>query len=590
MDKLETKVRSGAEIFIDTLNELGVEYIFGHTGGTVLKVYAEINRRLERGIKTPKVIMYRKESGAGHAAEGYSRVSGKPCAVLVTSGPGSTNILTPLADAYADSVPIIFVSGQVNSSIIGNDAFQEVPTTQMGGVRSKHSYLVKNADSIGWTIRQAYRIATTGRPGPVLVDICKDAFMNNSANGFEEISPPGYKVHDSLDEKKADELLIEFAKAQRPLIYAGGGIVTSNSSEVLRKFAEKYNSPVGLTFMALGALDSRDRLSLGMLGMHGCVEANRAALNSDFILAIGTRFDDRVFLRDFGERARFGHVDIDPCEINKNKKVDFPINSNAFKFLKYALENGPERQMNLEEWHRHIEKWRNANPSYDRNSETVKPQKVIEAISQYASEDAVITTGVGQHQMWTAKYYRFSRPRRFISSGGLGTMGFGLPAAIGAYFAEPSRQVICIDGDGSFQMNMQELGTMIANEIPIKIFIMNNGYLGMPRQWEDLFLDGFHHESCLYRTKRCNPSCRDMKDCRNKDRKNLSPDFAGLKYAYSGLETERITSPCLIEDTVKRVLSSDKPYLVDVFIDRLENVLPIVAPGEGIRDMILGRD
>lgn len=582
MERLEERARKGTAIFVDTLNELGVEYIFGHTGGTVLSVYAEINERMVRKTKTPKVIMYRDEEGAGHAAEGYARVSGKPCVVVATSGPGSTKILTPLADAYADSVPVIFVTGQVGTNVIGNDAFQEVPTTQMGCLRSKHSYLVKECDHIGSTLRQAHRIATTGRQGPVLIDICKDAFMNTSADGYEESELPGYNVHDRLDEKQADKLLAELVRAEKPLVYGGGGIVSSNSSEVFRQFVEKYDLPVGLTFMALGALDSSHRLFSGMLGMHGNVAALYAAADTDFVLAIGARFDDRVFVKDFGEKAKFGHVDIDPSEIGKNKKIDFPVECDAFNFLKYAVENGPDNFQNLENWHMQIEEWRKENPVYDKTSKNVKPQEVIETISRLASSDAVVTTGVGQHQMWTAQYYKFSKPRRFISSGGLGTMGFGLPAAIGAYFAEPSTQIICIDGDGSFQMNIQELATAVDNEIPIKIFIMNNGFLGMPRQWEDQFFGGNHFETCLYRTKSCAPECRDIKDCRR-----LSPDFLGFKYSNPGLLTERITQPSEIESVVKRALSSDKPYLVDVWIDRSENVFPIIPPGKGIRDMVL---
>ncbi|MDP2925012.1 MAG: biosynthetic-type acetolactate synthase large subunit [Nanoarchaeota archaeon] len=578
---LETRLRTGAEIFIDTLNELGFEYIFGHTGGTVIPVYVEINKRLKDGRKTPKVVMYRQEPGAGHAGEGYSKVSGRPSLVMVTSGPGATNLVTPISDAYADSVPVIFVTGQVGTDLIGNDAFQEVPITQMTNLRTKKNYLVKSTEEIGVTLRQAFYIASTGRPGPALIDICKDAFLKNSNNGYESDNPQGYRPNTTLDERVVDNMIEAFLNAKRPMIYAGGGIILSESSYFLRKFARKFDTPVGVTLMGLGTIDPKDRLSLGMLGMHGTVEANYAALNSDFILAIGARFDDRVVVSDFGRNAIIAHVDIDASEINKNRSVDYAINSNARDFFNYVLEDSEDRQNSLSEWHRQIEKWRKLNPKYDENSETIKPQKLIEEVSELTSGGAIVTTGVGQHQMWVAKHYDFIEPRSLITSGGLGTMGFGLPAAIGAYYANPKKTIICFDGDGSFQMNMQELATIVANKIPIKTFIFNNGFLGMPRQWEDMFSEGNHFESCLYRTIDCSPECTSRNPCRK-----LNPDFLNLKHVYPGLNTLRITKTSEIRPALDVVFNTPGPFVVDVWIDKFEDILPIIPPGKGIEEMM----
>lgn len=579
---LESKVRSGAEILVDTLNRLNVEYIFGHTGGAVIPIYVEINKRLRNHEKTPKVVMYRKESGAGHAAEGYSRSSGKTSVVLVTSGPGATNILTPLSDAYADSVPVIFITGQVNSNLLGEDAFQKVPITEMARLRTKYAYCVKNPEEIETQVLKAFNIAHSGRPGPVLIDICRDASMKKSRSSINTNDILGYnkKINHELDLSLIDTMLDDLSHSKKPLIYAGGGVTLSESSYLLRHFIERYNLPVSLTFMNLGAVPGDHELNLGMPGMHGTVVSNYSALNSDFIVALGARFDDRVYFTGFGNNAKIAHVDIDNSEINKIRKVDYEINGNVKRFLEYALSKKLSFN-DLKEWHKEIDEWRKLKPSYNRSSDIIKPQIFIEELSDITKGNAIITTGVGQHQIWTSQYYNFHNPRSFINSGGLGTMGFGLPAAIGACFANPDKRIICIDGDGSFQMNMQELATIVLNKLPIKTFILNNGYLGMPHEWEDLFFDGNHFESCLNRSSECDPACCEKKDCR----KNV-PDFEKLNLLYPGLKTRRIIQPKEITPVIKEVLSDNYPWVVDVYIDKDEMVLPIIPPGGGIKDII----
>jgi acetolactate synthase-1/2/3 large subunit len=584
---METKkARTGASIFVDTINELGIPYIFGHTGGAIMPMYVELNERLTRKEKTPEVIMFRHEQGAGHAAEGYAKITGKPGFVCVTSGPAATNIVTPIADAYMDSIPVIFVTGQVSSLGIGTDAFQEVPITLIASQITKIALLIKTADEIEGALRLAYELTLTGRRGPVLIDICRDALIGTETSQDNKI-PFVVKMKNTIDNfdiASIDEMLYQFARAKRPILYVGGGIKVEDSQNLLREFAKKYDTPVGMTLMGLGTIDRNDRLSLGMLGIHGTVEALYSAFNADYLLAIGARFDDRVAVKGFGKKAKIiGHVDIDPVEINKIRKVDYSINTSAKRFLEYALRHGPERIESLKDWHNEITEWRKLNPKLDDDKDEIIPQKFIKELSDLTSGSAVVATGVGQHQMWTAQYYNFKNPKDFMTSGGLGTMGCGLPAAIGAYYANNDKTILLIDGDGSFQMNIQELATVASNRIPLKMFVINNGLWGLPMQWHEMFDRGNLFECCLDRSIECPPGCSSFKDC---IKRNHNPDLVGLKDVYHGIKTHRISRSEEITPAIKEALSHKGPYILDVEIKRESYILPIIPPGKGIEDMI----
>ncbi len=582
LEQLLAKERAGAEILVDVLNELGVEYIFGHTGGSVIPIHVELNKRLARGEKTPRFILFRQEGAAGHAAEGYAAASGKTGVAMATSGPGATNLVTPIADAYMDSRSVVFLTGQVTKNLLGTDAFQEVDITGIATPITKHTYTVREADDLGWMLRQAFYVASTGRPGPVVVDICKNALAEKSNNGHEAKLPAGYNPSVIMDISDAHSLLEDMLSHKNPVILAGGGIINSNSGKELHEFAKKYNLPVTLTFMGLGAIPSDDKLFLGMPGMHGTVAANYALRDADFILAIGARFDDRVAVKDFGKGKRIAHVDLDESELNKKIRADHALHATAKDFLAYALSYNAENAAGTSEWLEIIDGWKKNFPlQYSGNGSAIKPQYAIQQISELAG-DAVVTTGVGQHQMWTAQFYNLKYPRQWISSGGLGTMGFGLPAAIGAYFANPSKQVVCIDGDGSFQMNIQELATLVQYNIPIKVFIINNGYLGMVRQWEDAFYEGYHGETCLSRKPSCSPACAyDGEGCAS-----LNPDFARLKYAYPGIDTLRITRKEDVRGGISKALNSPMPFIVDILVAKTEDVRPMIPPGGAINDLI----
>lgn len=586
-NKLVNRVRTGAGVFADTINELGISYLFGHTGGAIMPMYVELNERLTRKEKTPEVILFRHEQGAGHAAEGYAKITGRPGFVCVTSGPAATNIVTPIADAFMDSIPVIFVTGQVSSPGIGTDAFQEVPITLVVSQITKIALLIKTADEIEGALRLAHELTTTGRKGPVLIDICRDALIGNETPGNHK-NPFVVKMKetiDNFDTNSIDEMLHQFASAKRPVLYVGGGIKVEDSQNLLREFAKKYDTPVGTTLMSLGTIDRNDRLSLGMFGIHGTVEANYSALNADYILAIGARFDDRVVVKGFGKNAKvITHVDIDSAEIDKIRKVTYSMNTSAKKFLEYALRHGPERIESLKDWHDEIIEWKKLNPKLDDYKDAIVPQKFIKQLSDLTSGSAVVATGVGQHQMWTAQFYDFKNPRDFITSGGLGTMGCGLPAAIGAYYANKYKKILLIDGDGSFQMNIQELATVASNRIPIKMFVINNGLWGLPMQWHEMFDRGNLFECCLDRSIECPVGCSSFKDC---IKRNRNPDLVGLKNVYHGIRTNRISRPEEVIPAIKEALSHEGPYILDVEIKKESYILPIIPPGKGIEEMIM---
>ncbi len=569
---------TGAALFFDILTELGVEIIFGHTGGAVIPLHVELNKRMRRGDPCPKFILCRQEGGAGHAAEGYARVSGRVGVALATSGPGATNLTTPIADAYKDSIPTLFITGQVPSGAIGTDAFQEVDTVGVTRPISKHNYLVKDVADLGWVLREAYALAQTGRPGPVVVDICKDVQLARVGEQHPRVKR--HRESRPFDRAAADAILDALVAAQRPVVKAGGGIIHAGASAALCRFVAAFDCPVTTTFNALGAVPFDQPHNLGMPGMHGTIPANYALRDADLILTLGGRFDDRVAVRDFAAGKRIIHVDIDPSEIDKTVATDLNLVAGLDSFLDYALGSG--RSASHADWMAQIAAWRGFTPRPSLDLGHVKPQATIEVISELTGGDATLVTGVGQHQMWAAQFYRFCRPRQWVSSGGLGTMGFGLPAAIGAWFADPSRPVVLIDGDGSFQMNIQELGTVVANRIPLKMFVLNNSFLGMVRQWEDMMDDGHHYETCLARTSECDADCTDMdQSCRRQ-----IPNLTGLRYVYPRLKTQRIRDPASLRDGIAAALAEPGPVLVDVWIDKAENVLPMVRPGHTLGQMI----
>lgn len=557
---------SGADIFFECLRQEKVEYVFGYPGGAVLKIYEKLY-----DVKHLKHILVRHEQGAAHMAEGYAKATGKVGVVLVTSGPGATNTVTGIADAYMDSVPIVVFSGQVATHLIGNDAFQEADIVGITRPITKHNFLVRDVNELASTIKKAFYIASTGRPGPVLVDLPKDVV--NSVCEFEypeKVEMRGYKptfLGHQNQIKKAAEII---KNAKRPLLYVGGGVVMSGGERELRLLAKENNLPVTMTLQGLGAFPGTDPQSLGMLGMHGTYWANQAVNNCDVLVSLGARFDDRVTgkVETFATKAYKIHVDIDPTCIDKNVIVDLPIVGDV-KHVLAELATELNEPLQLDEWWEQINAWREEAPlHYEKNDGKLRSEYIIEKISEKTKGEAVIVTDVGQHQMWTSQYYKFNNPRSHLTSGGLGTMGFGLPAAIGAAFAVKDRPVICITGDGGFQMNMQELATAVFNKLPLKIFIINNSFLGMVRQWQELF----HAEKYSFT-----------------DLSESNPDFVKLGEAF-GVKSTCVNSPNNVDDVLDEALSyNDGPVLVEFKVVKEDMVFPIIPAGKSVKEIMTKR-
>ncbi len=551
---------TGADVFHDMLVANGVEVIFGYPGGAVLPIF-------DRLYDSPiPFILTRHEQGAAHMADGYARASGKTGVVLATSGPGACNLVTGLATANMDSVPVVAFTGQVKSILIGNDAFQEADVTGVTRPVTKHNALVKDVADLGRVVQEAFYIARTGRPGPVLVDIAVDATVATAPEGTStEMRLPGYRPRVTGHQRQIKAAAKAINAAARPLLYVGGGVIIAGAAEELRAVSAKGKIPVTTTLLGLGAFDESEPLSLRMLGMHGLAGANYAVQECDCLIAVGARFDDRVTgnVATFAPKAKIIHIDIDPSSIAKNVGVDIPVVGDAKDILPRLLEHieCPDRSAWLEQ----IDAWKQRYPfSYDGTGK-IKPQEVVETIGRLTDHDAIISTGVGQHQMWTAQFYHFRRPRQIITSGGLGTMGFGLPAAIGAQVACPDRTVVDIDGDGSMSMTIIELITAAQNNIPVKAVVLNNGYLGMVRQWQEMF---YHHRYSAT-THPC-------------------PDLEAVAKAF-GATGMTISDRAELADAIAEMLKAEGPVLLDVHTEPEENVYPMVAAGKSLHEMDLGR-
>jgi len=560
--------KTGAEIVIECLKREGVKHIFGYPGGAVLDIFD-----LLYDEKDIQLILTRHEQGAVHAADGYARATGKPGVVLVTSGPGATNTVTGIATAYMDSVPIIVLSGQVSTKLIGNDAFQEADIVGITRPCTKHNYLVKDVKELANIFMEAFHIATTGRPGPVLIDLPKDVLVDKTVFRYKEkVSLRGYNPKYDGNKWMIKQAAMAIYKAKRPVILAGGGVIHSEASNELKELAELTEIPVIMTLMGLGGFPGTHRLSLDMPGMHGSYYANMAIQESDLIIAVGMRFDDRVTgrVKDFAPKAKIIHIDIDPCSINKNVKVDIPIVGDAKRVLKILIkaikEEGETQWKALRKaWLKQIDIWKKEKPfSYKFDEEVIKPQYVVEKIYKLTKGKAIITTEVGQNQMWAAQFYKFDNPRTLLTSGGLGTMGYGFPAAIGAQVAYPEKIVIDIAGDGSIQMNIQELATCITYKIPVKIAILNNVYLGMVRQWQELFYSERYSYTHL----------------------DTVPDFVKVAEAYGAVGL-RATKVSEVEPVIKEALKiKELPVLIDFIVDWKEKVFPMVPAGAALHEMI----
>jgi len=557
---------TGAQIMMQVLKEEGVDTIFGFPGGAVIDIYDELERTDIRHI------LVRHEQGAVHAADGYARASGKVGVCLVTSGPGATNTVTGIASAYMDSIPVVIISGQVPTHLIGNDAFQEVDIVGITRPCTKHNYLVSQTEDLPGVIKEAFYLARSGRPGPVLVDIPKDvANKHIDYNGTKQVNLKSYNPTYDPNTKQLKKTVELIENAKRPLIFAGGGVILSKASVELTEFARKTQIPVTTSLMGLGAFPATDPLWLGMIGMHGTYRANMCTGDCDLLISIGVRFDDRVTGKTdaFAAQAKIVHIDIDPTSIRKNIPVFIPIVGDckiSLNHLNRLIDNVDLGNISKkrEKWFNQIEQWKSTKPLAYIQKDVIKPQYVIDKLYELTEGKAIVTTEVGQNQMWAAQYYHFDQPGHFITSGGLGCMGFGLPAAIGAQVACPDKLVVDIAGDGSIQMNIQEMATAIQYSLPVKIVILNNGYLGMVRQWQELFYEKRYACTLI----------------------EHSPDFVKLAEAYGALGL-RATKPDEVESVLSQGLSSPKTVIMDFMVEKEENVYPMVPAGAPITEMLL---
>jgi acetolactate synthase-1/2/3 large subunit len=550
---------TGSEIFVRSLIEEGVEIVFGYPGGAIIGVYDALV-----DLSDIKHVLVRHEQGATHAAEGYAKATGKPGVVIVTSGPGATNTVTGIADALMDSVPIVVFSGQVASKLIGNDAFQEADSVGITRPITKHNYLVRDVTELARTIKEAFYIATTGRPGPVLVDLPKDVMAQKTAFHYpESIEMRSYKPVVDGHVRQIRKAAAFINAAKRPVLYVGGGAIQSNASAELRAIAEKLKCPVTTTLHGLGSFPENNPLSLGMLGMHGTWYSNVAVHYCDVLIAVGARFDDRVTgkVEAFAADAKKIHIDIDPSAISKNVQVDVPIVGDVKRVLKKLIEY--VQPIETKDWLQTIQQWKREHPLRYKLTEAIRAQYVVQKLGEITQGNAIVVSDVGQHQMWTAQFFKWMHPRTHITSGGLGTMGFALPAAMGASFSNRDLPVVSISGDGGFQMNVQELATIVENKLPMKMFVINNGFLGMVRQWQELFWRRRYSHVELY-----------------------NPDFVKLAEAY-GCAGYRVTKASEVEGTIRKVMDyNDGPVLVDFVVTKEDNVYPMIPTGQTVHEML----